>query len=67
MDFKEIVKEVEFRTGELVDFKKPSHISILSEVLTDFGFGDVKNEILRNLLEGPNDGDNANHAKNSNR
>ena len=63
MDFNEIVKEVEFRSGELVNFKSPRHISILSEVLTDFGYSNIKNEFLRNLLEGPNDGDNAKSSK----
>ena len=63
MDFNEIVKEVEFRSGEIVDFKSPKQISILSEVLTDFGYGKVKNQFLRNLLEGPNDGDNAKSSK----
>jgi len=63
MEFTKIIKEVEFRTGELVDFKKPNHIYVLSEVLSYYGYGTIKNEIIKTLIEGPNDGDNAKSSK----
>lgn len=65
--FDEIIREVEFRTGMVIDFTKPSQISTLSEVMTDWGLGKVKTQFIRNLLEGPNDGDNAKSSKEVNK
>ena len=47
-----IFEEVEFRIDEAwVDWKNPNHIQILSEVLTEFGWGAVKHQLIQNLTE----------------
>ena len=51
IDFEEIVKELEYRAGESPNFKKPRHISILSEILDETNLRHVKNELLKILLE----------------
>jgi len=49
---KEILLEVSFRSDEgYPNFSKPTHISILSEVLTEMGLTDVKYELIKNLLK----------------
>lgn len=57
ISFEGIVREVSFRckTGS-PDWSNKEHIAILSEVLTEYGYGHVKHEWIRNLTEGPKDG-----------
>jgi hypothetical protein len=48
----EIVGEVSYRTGNgLVDFQNGEHLYILSEVLTEMGLGEVKDELIQTLME----------------
>jgi hypothetical protein len=48
----EIVGEVSYRTGNgLVDFQNREHVYILSEVLTEMGLGEVKDELIEALTE----------------
>ena len=51
-----IFEEVEYRIDEAwIDWKNPKHISILSEVLTENGWGSIKHELIRNLTEAEED------------
>lgn len=46
----EIIDEVTYRTNSgIVNFKNPKHITILSEVLTELGYGEVKDELIENI------------------
>ena len=58
-NFDHILRELEFRTGEIVDLTKISHRSMLNEILCETGYESVASDIINNLVEGPNDGDNA--------
>ena len=50
--FEEILLELSYRSDEgYPDFSKPQHITILSEILTDWGLTDVKYELIKNLLK----------------
>ena len=50
--FEEILLELSYRSDEgYPDFSKPQHITILSEILTDWGMTDVKYELIKNLLK----------------
>lgn len=54
--FEAIVREVSYRTNTgIVDFKNREHISILSEVLDEFGCTDIKHEWIKNLYENQED------------
>jgi len=57
-DFDYIIREVEFRTGEVINLTKLIHVATLNEVLHEYGIGAIAAELLSNLHEGPNDGDN---------
>lgn len=60
IDLEEIVREVSYRCKSgSPNWKNKDDISILSEVLSENGYDSVKHEIIRNLIEGPNDGDKA--------
>ena len=51
-----IFEEVEYRIDEAwIDWKNPKHISILSEVLTENGWGSIKHELIQNLTEAEED------------
>ena len=51
-----IILEAEYRTKEgIVDFKKPSHLDILSEVMDELGLSDIKYELIANLKEAEED------------
>ncbi len=58
MNFDDILLELEFRSGEMVDLTKSSQLSILNEILIEQNNGDIALELIRNLQEGINDGDN---------
>jgi hypothetical protein len=48
----DILTEVSYRTNEgVVNIKNKDHISILSEVLDEMELTEIKNELIRNLLE----------------
>ena len=48
----DILTEVSYRTNEgVVNLKNKDHISILSEVLDEMELTEIKNELIRNLLE----------------
>ena len=50
--FEEILLELSYRSNEgYPDFSKPEHITILSEILTEWGMTDVKYELIKNLLK----------------
>ena len=50
--FEEILLELSYRSDEgYPDFSKPEHITILSEILTEWGMTDVKYELIKNLLK----------------
>jgi len=50
--FEEILLELSYRSDEgYPDFSKPQHITILSEILTEWGLTDVKFELIKNLLK----------------
>ena len=50
--FEDILLELSYRSDEgYPDFSKPEHITILSEILTEWGMTDVKYELIKNLLE----------------
>ena len=50
--FEEILLELSYRSDEgYPDFSKPQHITILSEILTEWGLTDVKYELIKNLLK----------------
>ena len=50
--FEEILLELSYRSDEgYPDFSKPQHITILSEILTEWGMTDVKFELIKNLLK----------------
>ena len=60
----EIVREVSYRCNDgKPNWKNKIHISILSEVLSEYGYGSIKHDLIRNLSEGPNDGDKARTSK----
>ena len=49
---KELLSELSYRSNEgypILDNKE--HISILAEILDEFGLGSIKNELIENLLE----------------
>ena len=49
--FEDILLELSFRSEEgYPDFSKPEHITLLSEILTEWGLTDVKFELIKNLL-----------------
>ena len=51
-----IFEEVEFRIDDpWIDWKNPNHIQILSEVLTELGWGNVKHQLIQNLTEDEDD------------
>jgi hypothetical protein len=42
----EVLNELQYRTNEgVVDLKNPTHISLLSEILHEYGMGDLLNEL----------------------
>ena len=48
---KELLSELSYRSNEgypILDNKE--HISILAEILDEFGLGSIKNELIENLL-----------------
>ena len=48
----EILLELSYRSDEgYPDFSKPEHITILSEILTEWCMVDVKYELIKNLLK----------------
>ena len=50
--FEDILLELSFRSKEgYPDFSKPEHITLLSEILTEWGMTDVKFELIKNLLK----------------
>ena len=50
--FEDILHELSFRSSEgYPDFSKPQHITLLSEILTEWGLSDVKFELIKNLLK----------------
>ena len=50
--FEDILLELSFRSEEgYPDFSKPEHITLLSEILTEWGLTDVKYELIKNLLK----------------
>ena len=50
--FEDILLELSYRSDEgYPDFSKPEHITILSEILTEWGMTDVKYELIKNLLK----------------
>ena len=50
--FEDILHELSFRSSEgYPDFSKPQHITLLSEILTEWGLSDVKFELMKNLLK----------------
>ena len=50
--FEDILHELSFRSSEgYPNFSKPEHITLLSEILTDWGLTDVKYELIKNLLK----------------
>lgn len=60
ISIEEIVREVSYRCHDgKPNWKNKTHISILSEVLSEYGLGSVKHDLIRNLVEGDNDGDKA--------
>lgn len=63
MKIREILLELEFRSGEVINLKSPRQIAILSEILDGTMYRSIKQEFITNLLEGPNDGDNAKSSK----
>ena len=49
--FEDILLELSYRSDEgYPDFSKPEHITLLSEILTEWGMTDVKFELIKNLL-----------------
>mgnify|MGYP001282731504 CR=1 FL=1 len=49
--FEDILLELSYRSDEgYPDFSKPEHITLLSEILTEWGLTDVKFELIKNLL-----------------
>lgn len=55
MDINELIDvillELSFRTNEgYPDFKKPEHISLLSEILDEFGLSEIKSDLINNLI-----------------
>lgn len=66
--FEDILLELRYRSKEgYPDFSKPEHITILSEILTEWGLSDIKYELIKNLLkeedEKPLDADEKEKAK----
>lgn len=50
--FEDILLELSYRSDEgYPDFSKPEHITILSEILTEWGMTNVKYELIKNLLK----------------
>ena len=50
--FEDILLELRYRSEEgYPDFSKPQHITILSEILTEWGLADIKYELIKNLLK----------------
>lgn len=49
--FLDILKELEYRSGEIIDLKSSKQIAILSEILNETQFIHVKDELLSALLE----------------
>ena len=48
----DIITEVSYRTKEgVLDFDNPSHINIFSEVLDEFGLGEIKHQLIQNIFE----------------
>jgi len=48
----EVLSEIEYRSNEgIVDLKKESHITILSEILDELGLSEMKSELISNLTE----------------
>ena len=46
--FEDILHELSFRSSEgYPDFSKPQHITLLSEILTEWGLSDVKFELIK--------------------
>ena len=49
---KELLSELSYRSNEGYPIlKNREHISILAEILDDWGYGSIKNELIENLLE----------------
>jgi hypothetical protein len=49
----DLLNELSYRSNEgYPNLSNPQHISILSEILTEWGFSDIKNELIQNILEG---------------
>ena len=50
--FEDILNELSYRSKEgYPNLSKPEHITLLSEILTDWGLTDVKFELIKNLLK----------------
>src|SRR5210317_585231 len=48
----DIITEVSYKTKEgVLDFDNPSHINIFSEVLDEFGLGEIKHQLIQNIFE----------------
>jgi hypothetical protein len=51
-----LLREVSYRSIEgYPNLKNPTHISLLSEILTEWGMGDIKDELIYNLTEAEKD------------
>ena len=59
MNIEQIIDELELRIDGVINLKDKTQIAILSEIISEMGYDKIKNEFIQNLLEGPNDGDNA--------
>ena len=48
-----ILSELAYRSDEgIVDLRKKTHIALLSEILDEYDLGDIKSELITNLVEG---------------
>ena len=49
---KELLSELSYRSNEGYPIlENREHISILAEILDDWGYGSIKNELIENLLD----------------
>jgi hypothetical protein len=52
----QLLNELSYRCNEGYPIlSKSEHIQIISEILVEWGLGDIKEELIQNLTEGPND------------
>lgn len=51
---KELLRELSYRSKEGYPIlSKKEHLSILSDILTEWGLSEIENELIKNLTEGP--------------